>query len=162
VWNQGAADHDSLRRKLQMNKQDALKSAMLRNAATIRELQSAVYETVKYREKSPAQRKEWENACAEFHARYDGLAFPYDYKATVSGLEAGDPDVIEAVLCFLECRPYFFRSGYMFKSMMRKCKRASLAEAQASRLKAVTERQAMWKRERSRRTGYKDENDDAS
>jgi len=30
----------------------------------------------------------------------------------------GDPEAMEAAICFLEVRPYFFRSGYMYKDIL--------------------------------------------
>jgi len=56
---------------------------------------------------------------------------------------------IEEAICFLEVRPYFIRSGYMFKDILRKCKRAQLSPAQAARLEVVKEKQDEWKRLKS-------------
>ena len=35
------------------------------------------------------------------------------YNSAYAGL-----NTVEAAICFLECRPYFFRSGYMFKDIL--------------------------------------------
>jgi len=53
---------------------------------------------------------------------------------------AGDPEAMEAAICFLETRPYFFRSGYMFKTLFRKAKRAPLNKDQQERFEAVKKR----------------------
>jgi hypothetical protein len=52
---------------------------------------------------------------------------------------------MEAAICFLECRPYFFRSGYMFKDILRRCRRAPLLPQQAVRLKVVEGKLAEWR-----------------
>jgi len=51
-------------------------------------------------------------------------------------------------MCFLELRPYFFRSGYMYKELLRKIKRAPLSPDQERRLRLVLERQAAWRAQR--------------
>lgn len=130
---------------------DRLKEAILENASEITRLHSRIHQTLPFRGESPAQREDWERACAEFHARYDKLAFPGGYIGAFDRIAAGDPQAMEAAICFLECRPYFFRSGYMFKDILKKCKRAPLSEGQASRLKAVVEKIEEWKRRKAKR-----------
>jgi hypothetical protein len=56
---------------------------------------------------------------------------------------------MEAAVCFLEVRPYFFRSGYMFKDILRKCKRAPLSREQSARLEAVMAGLAEWRRRKN-------------
>jgi hypothetical protein len=99
-------------------------------------------------EPHPESRKLWERACAEFHARFDELAFPGGYETAGARILAGDPNAIEAALCFLELRPYFFRSGYMHRSLLRKAKRALLDSQQSARLRTILERQAQWQAQR--------------
>lgn len=57
----------------------------------------------------------------------------------------GDEEAMEAAICFLEIRPYFFRSGYMFKDILRKCRRARLSSDQAARLKTIEKRLWEWR-----------------
>jgi hypothetical protein len=66
----------------------------------------------------------------DFHARYDLLAFPGGYasREVRARILNGDFAAIEAAICFLEVRPYFFRSGYMFKDLLRALKRAPLTQ----------------------------------
>jgi predicted Rdx family selenoprotein len=64
---------------------------------------------------------------------------------------AGDSFATEAAICFLEARPYFFRSGYMFSDIMRKIKRVPLTPEQAGRLELVIARQALWSEKRLRK-----------
>jgi hypothetical protein len=93
-----------------------LKRRILENTAEIVRLDARNKETRRNREKSPVKRREFEQACAEFHERYAGLAFPGGYGGALERISSGDPEAMEAAICFLECRPYFFRSGYMFKT----------------------------------------------
>jgi hypothetical protein len=58
---------------------DRLKQKILENAAEIARLHKRIHETFAVRLKSPDKRRDWEQACAEFHARYNGLAFPGGY-----------------------------------------------------------------------------------
>ncbi len=110
---------------------------MLSNAKEIERLRARIDETVKVRDKGPKEMAAWEAACREFHARYDALAFPGGYSDALVRIASGDGAAIEAALCFLELRPRFFRSGYMYKDILRKTKRAQLSEEQVSRLLQV-------------------------
>jgi hypothetical protein len=116
------------------------------NAAEIVRLHSRIGETYVRRSESAEKRREWEQACAEFHARYDRLAFPTGYQGggALKRIEYGDPEAMEAAICFLEVRPYFFRSGYMFKDILRKCRKAPLSPDQAARLNVVEKKYLEW------------------
>ena len=90
--------------------------------------------------------QDWEQVCAEFHSRYAGLAFPGGYQGNVwDRILAGDPQTTETAICFLEVRLYFFRSGYMFKDILRKCRRAPLTAEQVARLKVIEEKLEQWR-----------------
>lgn len=58
---------------------------------------------------------------------------------------------MEAAICFLEVRPYFYHSGYMFNSLLRKAKRAPLDPEQLERLGRVLDKLAQWKLVRLRK-----------
>ena len=120
------------------------------NAEEICRLHARIHETVPSRGRSPADRRIWSDACAEFHARYDVLAFPGGYDTALARIAAGDVDAIEAGLCFLEVRPYFFRSGYMFKDILRKMRRAVLDEPQSARLEVIAEAYGRYRAGRAR------------
>jgi hypothetical protein len=126
------------------------KDQMLRNAAEIVRLHKRIHETVKERGTSQAGRVAWQNACAEFHARYGQLAFPGGYGEALEKFRSGDSSVVEPALCFLELRPYFFRSGYMFNTLLRRMRRIPLKPDQRKRLDAVRECQAAWKAQKVR------------
>lgn len=118
-------------------------------AAEIVRLHGRIHATFAHRHEGPAKNREWQNACSDFRARYDALSFPGG-ESKIERITDGDPDAMEAALCFLECRPYFFRSGYLFKRLLRRAKRAPLSDSQQQRLALVIERQAAWqKRKRS-------------
>jgi hypothetical protein len=119
-----------------------LKAAIERNAAEIARLHERVHETAQTRSKDGDA---WRRACEEFRTRYDTLSFPGGYEGAGARILAGDASTIEAALCFLELRPYFFRSGYMNGALKRKLKRATLDPTQAERLRAVLERDAAWR-----------------
>ena len=127
-----------------------VKATIQRNAGEIVRLHDRVHETVRYRHLNAESREAWKRACAEFHERFDGLAFPGGYGDAANRILAGDAYTIEAALCFLEVRPYFFRSGYMYSALLRKTKRATLDPAQADRLKAILDRDAAWRAKKER------------
>jgi hypothetical protein len=120
-------------------KTDRLKGHMLSNAKEIERLRARIDASVKLRNNGPKEKAAWEAACHAFHARYDALAFPGGYSDALDRIVSGDAAAIEAALCFLELRPRFFRSGYMYKDILSKTMRAQLSEAQKSRLLQVQE-----------------------
>lgn len=121
-----------------------VKQQMLANAKEILRLSARIHETFANRSKGAQSREAWSAACAEFHGRYDELAFPGGYDDAIKRILAGDSVAIDSALCFLECRPYFFRSGYMYKELLRKAKRATMNEIQTGRFRVILQRQAEW------------------
>src|SRR5690242_18056203 len=132
---------------------EELKRLIAVNAAEIVRLHARVHETARRRGDGAQARGDWDTACAEFHARYRHLAFPGGYDGALERIVAGDATSVEAAMCFLELRPYFFRSGYMYKELLRKIKRAPLSPDQERRLRLVLERQAAWRAQRVNPTG---------
>ena len=115
------------------------------NAAEIKTLHGRIHQTLRHRYKSSEQTERWETACKEFHARYDKLAFPGGYSIAKARIASGDADAIETALCFVELRPYFFRSGYMFKAFLPMLKRATLTPTQRERFATVMLAYGSWR-----------------
>ena len=130
---------------------DDTRGLIERNASEISRLHARIHGTVKLRGRGSAENQQWEQACAEFHARYDELAFPGGYTGALERITAGGPNAMEAAICFLEVRPYFFRSGYMFKDILRKARLAPLSDSQADRLAVVEQNLEAW---RARQKGH--------
>lgn len=129
-----------------MRDRDQLRAQMIQNAAEINRLHQRIHETVKRRDENAELREEWSQACAEFHANYNQLCLPGGWNAGfLDRLLSGDPEAAEVALCFLEVRPYFFRSGYHWKAILQKCKRARLTGEQAERFSALLQRYREWK-----------------
>jgi len=124
---------------------ERIKERIRENAAEIVRLHSRIHETVRHRHENPKKRLEWEQACAEFHKRYSNLAFPGGYEGALQRITSGDPSTMEAAICFLECRPYFFRSGYMFKDILRRCRKTPLTSEQTARLKVIEQKLLEWR-----------------
>jgi hypothetical protein len=124
---------------------ERLKQVILENGAEITRLRTRIDETLGRRSSSPQGRDEWKTACAQFHERYSELALPGGYDGAAARILAGNPTAMEAAVCFLECRPYFFRSGYMYKELLRKAKQAPLSPEQSERLQVVIQRVAEWR-----------------
>jgi hypothetical protein len=119
---------------------DQIKQLIEANSAEVARLHKRIHETFARRDMSPEKRVEWKRACEEFHRRYDELSFPGGYEGAMGRLIDGDPETMEAAICFLELRPYFFRSGYMFDAILRKAKHAPLSLEQLARLQWVTDK----------------------
>lgn len=133
---------------------DKIKALIEKNAVEVSRLNKRVHETFALRDVSPEKREEWKQACEVFHRRYDELSFPGGYEGAMDRLVAGDLETMEATICFLEIRPYFFRSGYMFDALLRKAKHAPLSLEQRARLQVVVDEVRVWKtlrREKLRR-----------
>lgn len=124
---------------------DQMKLLIERNSAEAARLHGRIHETFAKRDVSPEKRGEWKQACEVFHRRYDELAFPGGYDGALDRLVAGDQETMEAAICFLEMRPYFFRSGYVFDALLRKAKHAPLSPGQLSRLQVVVDEVRAWK-----------------
>jgi hypothetical protein len=124
---------------------ERIKERIRESAAEIVRLHSRIHETLSERGKNAQKRQEWETACSEFHTRYTHLAFPGGYDGALERISSGDPESMESAICFLECRPYFFRSGYMFKDILRRCRRVPLSAGQAARLKVIEEKLEQWR-----------------
>lgn len=132
-----------------MNKREQMRAQMIENAAEIDRLHSRIHETYSLRTEGTDSYQEWSRACHEFHERYGQLCMPGGWDSGfMDRLKAGEFHTVEAALCFLEVRPYFFRSGYMWKDLLRKCKRVPMNDEQASRFIAILERYSEWKENR--------------
>ena len=118
----------------------SFKSRIQENARAIGQLHRRVHETYARRDYSAECRKLWEDACSEFHEKYDQLAFLSGTIDARERLRDGDTDALEYALDFLEVRPYFFRSGYMYNDFMRVLKNCPLSPSQRKRYDAIRER----------------------
>jgi hypothetical protein len=133
-------------------KQEDLRTRLIENAAEINRLHSHVHEAFKLRTKNEESQQEWSRACQEFRARYEQLCLPGGWDSGFYGrILAGDIETIEVALCFLEVRPYFFRSGYHWKAILQKCKRAPMVGEQAERFAILLVKHDAWKQRKSKR-----------
>ncbi|GAA5081865.1 hypothetical protein GCM10025759_32680 [Lysobacter panacisoli] len=103
------------------------------SSAEIRRLNERIGQTVLTRSNSPAEREAWERACAEFHQRFDSLAFPGGHEV-LDRIRADDPSAVEAAVSFLVADPYHFRSGYLKEYLWRWLPHCSLTSSARTRL----------------------------
>lgn len=121
-----------------MRDSEELRRQIRANAQEIARLQARVDAAFAQRETHGPQA--WRDACDEFDARYDSLAFPGGYDDDLlKRLASGERNTVEAALCFLEVRPHFFRSGYMWKDILRMAKRAPMNTLHAARLAVIVQ-----------------------
>lgn len=111
----------------------SLPETIRENGEKLRQLNGRIYETYSARDRSTADRKRWEAACAEFHAAFRKLMFPGGEQCWDRFLN-GDSSEIESAVAFLEEDPYFFRSGYMKEYIWSRLKRANLTSKQRRRV----------------------------
>jgi hypothetical protein len=129
-----------------MSTREELREQMIANAAEINRLHERVHETFQRRSEIERLRQEWSEACATFHSQYGTLCLPGGWPPDlIDRTQAGETHAIEAVLCFLEVRPYFFRSGYHWKMFLKKCRRAPMNSDQEERFADLERRYAGWK-----------------
>jgi len=121
-----------------------------RNANEIATLSRRIRETLCFRDDGPDQRAEWSEACSDFHSKYDDLAFPGGLRDARDRMRAGDTEAIEYAIAFLEVRPYFFRSGYMYKDFMRVLRNCPLSVAQRKRYDQIRKRYLAYRDTRRR------------
>ena len=137
--------------KPETSERGQLRTKMIENAAEINRLHSRIHETFRLRTQSEESQREWSEACHEFHARYDQLCLPGGWDSGFyDRILAGDSTAIEVALCFLEVRPYFFRSGYHWKAILQKCKRAPMSGEQAERFTGLLTKYEAWRKRKSK------------
>ena len=124
------------------------RNQVTRNANEIARLYGRIRETLCFRDDGPDQKAEWRDACSDFHAQYDDLAFPGGVYTARERLRAGDEQAIEYAIAFLEVRPYFFRSGYMYKDFMRVLRNCPLSVDQRKRYNQVRENYLVYRKKR--------------
>lgn len=132
---------------------DSIKRLIVANAEEVRRLHARIHDTHLNRTASPLHLQEWQQACEAFHARFDALSFPGGYATARARIASGDPEAIESALCFVECRPYFFRSGYMFDALVRRLKHVTMTKSQTERFQSVLARLQAWRDAKKARPG---------
>lgn len=126
---------------------EKLRVQLIENAAELQRLYRRIHETHVRQDESPEGRHEWYQACEEAHSRYAELWLPGGpYPNFLERLVAGEYEMVEVALCFLEVRPYFFRSGYHWKTIFQKCKRAPMSADQLERFKTIRQRYDEWRK----------------
>lgn len=123
-----------------MEKLSAIHQAILKSEKQITRLHSLIGTTFAKRDKNKKSYESWQNACANFHQNYSALVFSYNCFESEEGLinllihNSIDGDYArEFAICFIELRPYYFRSGYLYKRLLRKLKHAPLNPDQLAR-----------------------------
>lgn len=127
----------------------SFKSQIQQNARAISELHERIHQTFARRDDDKQSRELWEDACSEFHGKYAGLAFPGGTSDIRERLRAGDAVAVEYALDFIEVRPYFFRSGYMYKDFMRVLRNCKLSDAQRKRYEQLKAEYDEYRKQRS-------------
>ena len=129
-------------------KTEDIEETILKNSSEAARLHTAVHETHRRRNESVEAHKAWTQAAQEFRDKYDNLAFPGGYEGALERVASGDPLAMEAAICFLELRPYFYHSGYMFKDLLRKSRKAPLSTEQKLRLEVIEAAVSEWRKEK--------------
>jgi hypothetical protein len=110
--------------------------AIRRASAKINALNTRIRETLRMRNRGPAEREEWSKACDEFHHLYPELSYPGGDKS-LDALKRGESEAIETALDFLDADPVHFRSGYTKEVVWRRLRGASLTAGNKLRLEGI-------------------------
>jgi len=136
-----------------MHKGISMRGEIGERAVEIDRLHRRMHEKFAQQPCTAESRNERIRACREFHERHGYLCFPGGWREGFINLaKAGDFHAIEVALCFLEARPYYFRSGYMWNELLKKSKRFPLSDEQSSRLHELLKRYDEWKAEREEKS----------
>lgn len=112
------------------------KALIAANALEIERMRRRIHEAFASRSQSTENWKSWSDACAEFHLRYQTLAYPGGM-GPWSAIMRGDSGAIDTAIDFLEVDARFFRSGYMKEYLWQRLKSCDLTEQQLDRLECV-------------------------
>ena len=127
-----------------------IRQQIQRNAAQITALRKRIEETFTQRDSGPEQFSAWKLACRDFHDNYQALAFPGGAYNARHRMRAGDDEALEYAIAFLEVRPYFFRSGYMYQEFMRVLRNCPLSASQRTRYDRVRDKYLEYRKTRRR------------
>ena len=106
--------------------------------------------TVEHRDSSKEAEQEWSKALTLFNEKYRQLSFLNGTTNYRLELRAGNKEAIEYAICFLEVRPYYHRSGYMWIDLLRVLKNCNLSKTQRKRYETVRQRYKAFKAERKK------------
>lgn len=107
-----------------------------RDSAAYAELHRRIGELYSQRGGSKAATKAWSDACDAFHS-FESPMFELIAPDGLARLSAGDPDLVEWAIAYLEVDPFHFRSGYYKSWLMRRLKRLALMPWHQARLRVV-------------------------
>ena len=119
-------------------------SLIKQNSIEINRIKQQIERTFNVKNK----KDEWSNACDEYHKNYAKLCFwngIYDYRSEIRN---GNQETIEYYICFIEIRPYHFRSGYMYNDLMRVFKNIDLSTDHKRRYEIVRKNYMLYKEKR--------------
>lgn len=100
------------------------------------QLHQRIHETYLRRTESSGAWAEWEAACREFHS-YPSPMRDFESADARARLRAGNPQLLEHAIAFLEVDPFVFRSGYAKATIIRCIKCLSFTQNQLERLRWV-------------------------
>ncbi len=106
------------------------------NSTELRRLNDRIKETFQVRSKSIEHKAQWEQACAEFHSRFDELSFPGGL-GVFERVRENDPIALEAAIQFLLADPMHFRSGYLKEHLWRWLPHCNLSKSARNRLESA-------------------------
>ena len=119
-----------------MKRDDAI--TWIKNAALVfPPLHREVHTWAMKRSEGAYSTERWSRACATFHEKHKELAFPGGWYLARARLRSGDQDALEYALCFVEIRPYFFHTGYMFTALVKCLNSVPMTTAQRARYERV-------------------------
>jgi hypothetical protein len=107
-----------------------------RDSAAFRELHQRIHETFAHRDESREACQVWKAACEAFHS-FESPMFEVLTDDGQAQLKAGDAEMVDWAVAYLEVDPFHFRSGYDKSLLVRRLKWLVLLPEHQERLRVV-------------------------
>jgi len=96
-------------------------------------LRSRIADAFPARDSSKEGYQAWSEACAAWHG-YRSILDTFWKDDALQRLEAGDSELLEVAIAFVEVDPYYFRSGYLKKRLFRRLRRLTLPSEEKKKI----------------------------
>jgi hypothetical protein len=126
------------------------RSSIRKNEIIINRLHKTMHSANEQKNKSIAHLEAWKATCREFHENYSRLIYLFQFSDYRVELRGGNTEAIEYAISFIEVRPYFFRSGYLYKDLIRVLRSCPLNKSHRERYQIISERYKEYQQQKNK------------